>query len=213
MNMHQIEITSRCNRACAYCIHRSMPRPKQDMSEETFRAVIGWAKRLNKPGDEVNLAGVGESLLHPQFVQFITFARQELSEARFVLATNGEAMTTEIADAMWRNAVFAWVTLHDMQAATPAVRMLVERRILGGISIHPALESINWAGQVEWPVMACRTVCEWRLREWLFVASDGSVLQCCQDGIGGSKLGTIDDDLAVMTPRRHSLCDKCNWVW
>ena len=213
--LHQIEITSRCNKACPYCIHPVMKREKQDMDEEVYSQAIKWAVQFQEQynQEELNLAGIGESILHHYFIDYIKIARQALPTMRIVLATNGSIMTKTLADAMAEHNILAWVTIHDMAEATKAIKMLKERHIFIGTSDHPATASMNWAGQVDWPVTIERSPCAWKHFGWLFVASNGDVLRCCQDGSDDSKIGTVWDDLDKLQPQRYNLCDSCVWEY
>ena len=65
--IHQIEMTSRCNLRCRYCAHPTMARVKADMDDATFAKALLWARQL--PSHELNLAGIGESTMHPEFVR------------------------------------------------------------------------------------------------------------------------------------------------
>src|ERR1700678_3005327 len=79
-DLHQIELTSRCNLRCVYCPSPNLKRPKVDMSEETFAKCLGWltyAVKVHKQ-EEVNLAGIGESTLHPRFLEYATRVRQAI---------------------------------------------------------------------------------------------------------------------------------------
>lgn len=41
--IHQIEITSRCNLRCRYCVHPHMGRVKEDMEPATFAKALNIA--------------------------------------------------------------------------------------------------------------------------------------------------------------------------
>ena len=93
--LHQIEMTSRCNLKCKYCVHPNMVRPKEDMTEETFTKSLEVAARFVKQGTmrELNLAGIGESTLHPNFVEWVHRARAAVGwSCNIVLSTNGVAL-------------------------------------------------------------------------------------------------------------------------
>src|SRR3990167_4554438 len=92
-HIHQIEITSHCNLRCVYCPSPNLGRPKVHMDRPTFERSLAWAKALHdrSPGQpELNLAGIGESTLHPFFQEYIERARAVMGwDIEFVLATNG----------------------------------------------------------------------------------------------------------------------------
>jgi len=64
--IHQIEITSRCNLRCKYCVHPKMVREKGDMDRETYIKSLEWSAHFHKLNnqEELNLAGIGESTMH-----------------------------------------------------------------------------------------------------------------------------------------------------
>ena len=217
--IHQIEITSRCNLRCRYCVHPTMPRAKQDMTDAVFARAVGLAHQLSRKygHHELNLAGIGESTMHPQFLLYLSMARKIMpAEISIVLATNGLLIDRHLAEAMAaiRDAhgiVKVWVSLHRPEKAGRAVEELRRLGLLFGVSTDPATASVNWAGQIDWPVSTqVRTPCPWLRGGLGMVASDGSVLQCCFDGSGVSRLGDIFDPVETIETRPHEMCEKCH---
>lgn len=215
-SIHQIEITSRCNLRCRYCVHPKMPRDKIDMSEAIFSRAIDWAVRFVREGTqrELNLAGIGESTMHPKFIQFLEEARFRLGwGVDLTMATNGLLMTEAMAKQIAPYRPRVWVSLHRPERAGPAVEALKKAGILAGVSADPSLAAIDWAGQVQWhtshqPGMTCGWVTTGRA----FVMSDGRVGTCCLDGKGDDGvLGTIFDDLTEMRLAPYSLCKTCSY--
>lgn len=217
--IHQIEITSRCNLKCHYCVHRSMAREKIDMTEDTFKRAITWAKFFKERGTQgsLNLAGIGESTMHPNFIDFIAHARTELGEDQeLVLATNGVNMTPELAAAMkWAGGgsekFKVFVSLHRPEKAGPAINMLAEAGLMpSGASADPALHATDWAGQIKWKVTAKRTPCPWVRGGWGVVLSDGRISRCSFDGTGIGVFAHVNDDLSTAQTSPYSLCRTCH---
>ena len=213
--IHQIEITSRCNLRCKYCPHPKMQRAKIDMDMDTYQKALGWVSYFVRKGTqkELNLAGIGESTMHPLFADMVKNAREVVqSNCRLVLATNGINMTAEMADMLKEYDVHTWVSLHRPEKAALAVELLKARGILYGVSADPSISSIDWAGQVEWHVSTnvVGQPCSWLYDQRVFVMADGRISRCCLDAEGVGVMGTIDDDIATMRATAYSLCGECH---
>lgn len=211
--VHQIEITSRCNLRCVYCVHRQMPRSKDDMSRATFAKALEWAAAFVKAGSQrsLNLAGIGESTMHPDFVEYVHLARDTVGEdCDLVLATNGLLVTDELAAAIAPAHPKVFVSLHRPEKAGPAIEALKGAGILAGVSADPSVAATDWAGQVKWHRSAQPRQCMWVRGGQVFVLSDGRVTVCSFDATADDVLGTIDDDLTTMRTHPYRLCPACD---
>lgn len=212
--IHQIEMTSQCNLRCRYCTHPKMPRPKQHMDEATYAKALKWAAFFQRKHyhPELNLAGIGESTLHPEFVRNVFLAREAVGwNVSLVLATNGLLMTDELAQAIKAAKPSVWVSLHRPERAGPAVEALKRAGILSGISADPSLAAVDWAGQVNWHVSAPKGApCPWIKSSMVMVMSDGRVTRCCFDSTGKGVIATVDDDLATFATSPWDLCSTCH---
>lgn len=213
--IHQIEITSRCNLKCAYCPSYRLPRPKLDMTEDTFIKSLQWAQQLQRISKhpELNLAGIGESTMHPQFIHFLALAREAMGPSvTLVLATNGLLIDDSMAEAMAPYYPEVYVSLHRPEKAQRAIAALAKAGILKAVSCDGALNSVNWAGQIDWPVTtsAKGADCTWFKNGQVVVLADGRISRCCFDASGAGVLGTVDDDLTQLTTSAYSLCDTCH---
>lgn len=211
--LHQIEMTSECNLACKYCPHHKMPRAKMHMSDENYLRAIKWAGMLT---GELNLAGIGESTLHPEFVRNVFLAREAIGYSRdLILATNGLLMTPELAKEIAPTRIRVWVSLHRPEKAHHAVEALRAAGILAGVSTDPSVASVDWAGQIKWNVTTPvkGTVCPWLDGGKVFVLSDGRVSRCSFDSTGEGVFAHVDDlDLDQFDMEPYSLCQKCHHV-
>lgn len=211
--IHQIEMTSHCNLRCRYCPSPKLPREKLHMSDEDYKQALVWVKRYSSRATqgELNLAGIGESTMHPEFVRNVFWAREALDQSQpLVLATNGLLMTDEMARAIAPTGIRVWVSLHRPEKAGPAVEALKKAGILAGISADPSVASINWAEQVKWHRSATRTFCPWVRGGWVFVMADGRVSRCCIDAAGRGVMTTIHNDLDQHRTSAYSLCETCD---
>lgn len=211
--IHQIEMTSRCNLRCRYCPSPHLPREKLDMTEAHFLRSLEWVREFSMRGTqgELNLAGIGESTMHPEFVRFVFLAREALRRDQpLVMATNGLLMTDELAREIAPSGIRVWVSLHRPERAGPAVEALKRAGILSGISADPSLSAIDWAGQVKWHRSAQRNACPWVKNGWAFILADGRVSRCCIDAAGVGVMGHIDDDVTQFETSPYSLCRTCD---
>ena len=210
--IHQIEITSRCNLRCKYCAHPTMKRAKVDMEWDIFAKAIHIAKFCQQAGTQgpLNLAGIGESTMHPQFVPMLRYAREELGKQQeLVLATNGLLMDDALAEAIepYRPKVF--VSLHRPERAGLAVEALKRVGLLEGVSADPSIAATDWAGQVKWHVSSQRGACPWVRGGWGMVLSDGRITRCSFDATGVGVIGHVNDPVQPYTSP-YVLCRSCH---
>jgi hypothetical protein len=214
-DIHQIEITSRCNLRCRYCPSPHLQRPKIDMDDATFERALRWAVHFKRRGtqSEINLAGIGESTMHPKFIEYLAMTRKALGpEQRIILATNGLLVDDALAKAMALYKPMVWVSLHRPEKAGPAVEALKKYNLLSGISADPSISSIDWAGQVKWHVST--TVkgqkCMWVKGGMAMVLSDGRITRCCLDADGSGVFAHVNDDLTKIGTSPWALCRNCH---
>lgn len=211
--IHQIEMTSNCNLRCKYCVHPKMKRIKQDMDNETYMFALDMVKECMRYGqDEVNLAGIGESTTHPDFINNIYKARITLGpNIRIVLATNGVNITQEQIDAMKECGIWLWVSIHRPEKAKLTIDMAKKAGILKGVSADPSISSVDWAGQVDWEVTTnVDEDCPWLDKGMGMVCSDGTITTCCFDGDGLGVIGHVRDKLNTLEVVPYSLCYNCH---
>ena len=214
--IHQIEITSRCNLRCVYCVHPTMERAKIDMSRETFARALYWAKHFQNAGTQgsINLAGIGESTMHENFIEMLAAARTVLGPRQeIVLATNGVAIAKDpsLAERMAPHKPKVYVSAHRPEKAGPAIQALKKVGLFAGASNDPSQSATDWAGQVPWFVSAPKGVlCPWVRGGWGIVLSDGRITRCAFDGKGIGVIGHVSDDVSRMQTSPYSLCKSCH---
>ena len=189
-----------------------MPRPKMDMTRETFEQSLKQAKLLGGE-NELNLAGIGESTMHPEFVDFVFRAREVMGHNfGLVLATNGILMTRELARAIAPTGIHVFVSMHRPEKAGPAIEACREVGILAGVSADPSVASTDWAGQIKWHVSTPLkgAPCPWVSQGRLMVMSDGRITRCSFDSTADDVLGTVWDDLSTMQTSPYKLCASCH---
>lgn len=214
-HIHQIEMTSHCNLACRYCPSPKLQRAKLDMSDDNFLAALAWARRFKKLAGhqrELNLAGIGESTIHPDFVRFVFLAREFIgNDTMLSLATNGVNMTDELAQAIAPSKIRVWVSLHRPEKAGPAIECLKRAGILAGASSDPSLAATNWAGQVDWfNSVPGRRECKWVKGGLVIVHADGNISRCPLDASGVGVFANVSDDLSKHETSPYILCRTCD---
>ena len=89
----QVEITSRCNLSCTYCIHHKMvenDKPIGDMPMDRFVEILDRHKATLQI---LHIQGQGEPFLHPQFKDMITEAKRR--KLMLLAFSNGTQWTPE----------------------------------------------------------------------------------------------------------------------
>lgn len=189
-------------------------RPKVDMDERTFDLALRWVRVFRDRGTqgELNLAGIGESTLHPQFVRFVHLAREAVGvDGSLVLATNGLLMTDELAREIAPAQVRVYVSLHRPEKAGPAIEALKRAGLYAGASADPSVAATDWAGQVKWHRSAPgHRQCMWVRGGKVIVLADGRVSRCSFDASGVGTICRVDDDLLARSTSPYSLCHTCD---
>ena len=87
----EIEPTNYCNLNCHYCPNQESSREKGYMKFDLFQKIIDDASQIGVMGIDLYL--VGESLLHPQIVEMISYIKSK--DLRVNLVTNGMPLNIE----------------------------------------------------------------------------------------------------------------------
>jgi len=94
-----VELTTRCNLSCPMCVKYAPGSDieEADMSPTVFKQLLPYL-----PGVQTMiLNGIGESLLHPDIIEFIRLARHQMgTEAEIGLQSNGLLITEKYANQM-----------------------------------------------------------------------------------------------------------------
>ncbi len=222
--IHQIEVTSRCNLHCRYCPSPKLDVPKEhgghgrakvDMTWETFEQALRLVKHYCTAGTqgELALTGIGEALLHPRFVDMVAAARAVIGDTRLLtFSTNGLLLDDALCEKLRPYAPAIYVSLHRPEKAGPAIEAAKRAGLLAGMNAAMATSSFNWAGQLKWHVSAPRIPCAYLQVGWAVVLSDGRVTTCCLDASGAGVVGTVWDEPAKLMLSPYSLCSSCHMV-
>jgi hypothetical protein len=215
--VHQIEITSRCNLRCSYCASPYLARPKVDMTPEHFARALDLALECRDEHGQrsLNLAGIGESTIHPRFVEYVAMAREALGEGfDLVFATNGVAVDEAMVRALLPLRPRVFVSLHRPERAKVAYDLFMDCGLLAGYSNDAVLSSTDWAGQVAWRVTAQnrfgRRECDWVKSGWVMAMADGRLTTCSFDASGVGVVGHVDQPLEELYVSPYELCHGCD---
>lgn len=96
-NRITVELTNSCNVSCTFCPRQSVPMEIGYMDETLYKKIIDEA--ANHLPVKLVLFFRGESLLHPQFIDFLKYAKtKKIGPIQF--ASNALAMNESIMDEM-----------------------------------------------------------------------------------------------------------------
>lgn len=222
-SIHQIEPTSKCNLRCVYC-----PSPKLEqyrgqaatfMTRETFLRALEWAVELNDPADpmraELSLTGIGEALLHPDFVWMLEQSRKALPTNPLVFSTNGILLTEDLCRRIAPLRPQVFVSLHRPERAKGAIDAAKTAGILAGWNASAAVDAFDWAGLLpEWKATAGNIPCEFLRSGWAVVLADGRITTCCLDAEGSGVVGRVTDEIGSLSigpwAGREQGCGTCH---
>jgi hypothetical protein len=190
-----------------------MKREKADMTFKTFMRTMEHVMYYDKLGTqhELSFTGVGEALLHPEFISMLAYARKRF-EGLILFATNGILLTEIIAEQLAHLGVKVYVSLHRPELAGGAVELCRRYGILGDVNAGFATAAMNWAGDVDWYVSAPEQRCAYLHQGWAAVLQDGTVNACCWDAEGRNAIGHVDDVLGSLKTEIKPLCSECNLI-
>lgn len=219
--IHQIELTSKCSLRCVYCPSPSIVagkyplRPAVDMDLDTLGATLEHVSYFLRRGTqgEINLAGIGESMMREDFILCVEKVREAAPFAKLIMATNGLHLTESIAKDLARLKVRLWVSLHRPEKAGKAVAIAQAAGIIDGVSVDPSINADDWAGQVQWMQSYREPIaCEWIRSGWAFVMAHGAVTSCCLDAQGLGVIGSVTGDPGSWKTKPYKLCASCQQV-
>jgi hypothetical protein len=216
-SVHQIEVTTFCNLRCVYCpspkLEKHRGQPKMHMDLPTFGRALEWAMHLDRDGTqgELSITGIGETLMHPDWMTLIAEARGALPHAYINFSTNGLLLDDNACAFLAKHEIKVFVSLHRPEKAGPAIERAKAHGILETHNASAAISSFDWAGQVDWHVSAPPAPCEWLRQGWANILVDGRISTCCLDAAGVGIVGHVNDNPAhgaQLAP--YSLCAGCH---
>ena len=112
-----VELTSHCNLRCRMCFQQHMESKRSHMNLEVFQKIIDEGSREGLCG--LKLQSRGESLLHPQIMECLAYAKQK-NILDIHLTTNGLLLTDDIISGLVDNGLNLLILSFDFEHAAAA---------------------------------------------------------------------------------------------
>jgi hypothetical protein len=214
-----IELSSKCNLSCLYCVNRKMSphRVPSIMSDEVFEASLGWLRRLCDLGTqrEVNLNGNGESLLDPQIIERTAAVVKIMGHRQVSFCTNGLLVTENLLRGLQEAGLRRMdVSAHSAYHARRAFDLMNKVGMGGVLATGAILQPHNWAGQLEPEndvTVRLSIQCDPLIEGRGYVQAEGDVVPCCYDYRSLGRFGhVLDGDLLKREIKPYELCFKCH---
>jgi hypothetical protein len=211
--IHEIELSSKCNLACVYCPNPTMQRSKRHMEWMTYLRALQCVEKFCEAGTQTELAltGVGEALLHPRFADAVLLARQTIGDRLLTFSTNGILLSDELLERIAPANPTIYISLHRPEAAGPALKRVRAHGLPVGTNASFVTSALNWTGQVNWHVSHRPIICEYLRSGWCVIRADGTVGTCCWDAETiSSYIGTVWTDPTTWCTAPHRACESCS---
>ncbi len=215
--IHQIEIVADCNLKCVYCpCNKGLTRKDNALfiSDDHFDKALRLCKAFEKDTHELWLHGCGESLMHPNFLDYAVKTAETLEGVQIKLSTNGILLTEDVIKVLAENKILVHISIHKATRKTAEHTNLAHSYgILEHLGCIPIQSASNWAGQVDWPDYAPKGDCAWPKNQWACVLSDGTISTCCLDVNPKKPVGHVDEPLEILKNRiiwPVELCESCH---
>lgn len=183
------------------------------MSEDVFARSLYWLREFKQ--QEVQLHGIGESTLHPRFLEYLDRTTDVVPHV--FLSTNGVGVTRDTVRGM-KEAGLEKLTLsiHRPEVVQKTREYCEDEGLAFDWGSGPVSSPHNFAGQVkadirnsEW---AKTYECTFLDQQEPVVLSDGRLSTCCIDAEGLAPIGTVFDDLRQQDLLPFSLCKGCHHI-
>jgi len=137
----EIELSSKCNLSCTYCPRRFINNLDGFIEYSLFEQIINEISEY--PETILVLHRRGESMLHPQFVNFLNLIKEKFNNVQ--LATNGTLLDREKAEAIIQTVSFLSFSIDTpslfKQTRINAKYDMVEKNILNFLALNKAYGS------------------------------------------------------------------------
>lgn len=149
----QLELTNVCNLNCTICPHSMMKRPQGYISFDLIKKIV------ERDVGNTNIIGLhllGESLLHPQFVEIVEYLGKHGIDAE--LATNAIVLTKELTERIVKSGIKTiWFSFDgstkeeyesirrgaDFDKVVKNIRQFLEINKKNGNKVHTIVQMVN----------------------------------------------------------------------
>lgn len=203
-----LEPTNYCNARCGFCPNGNgiMKRARGFISLETV-----WAIARNTEKNNIQIAGLGEPLLHSSIAQIVAILAS--AGIRAQLMTNGKLLTQKVYDSLITAGIhrivvsaeyFGWNKDRIRESTIPVETMTIDRKLEG--SIKKLLD--DWGGRCG-KTRTEKIPCSFLEDNWVTTTWDGSVQRCGVDFDNQYCLGNVNDDPIILPVSEHPYCKDC----
>ncbi|MGH9349180.1 MAG: radical SAM/SPASM domain-containing protein [Vicinamibacterales bacterium] len=188
----EVEVNSRCNRACSYCPVSVLPAPPVPtfMSDAVFEHLLTGLAEWRFDG-RFSYHLYNEPLLRRDLERLARATASRLPDAHQVLYTNGDLLTPQRYQSLRDSGIAEFiVTRHDGDAERVAPRP--RQTVL----VPAQLQLTNRGGTLPTRRIALQTPLQtpcYAPSEMLIVAADGAVLLCYEDARRQHAMGNITE--------------------
>lgn len=130
-----IEVCTKCNLSCEYCPQKYADDRTSIMSPETFEDILTKFEKVTHLFG-VNLIGLGETMLHPKFLEIIKII--EKHGLAMCFTTNGTIWNKEVFEALPSNSI-VYFSLDGVTNIPRAMRKVDPQVVIGNIKKLRAL--------------------------------------------------------------------------
>jgi MoaA/NifB/PqqE/SkfB family radical SAM enzyme len=214
----QIEVSSYCNAKCIFCPYSTVKRAKGFMDMDLFKKIIDEATLSMEKFHEVQLTGLGESLLDKLFEDRIRYVKEKMPGMQVGVYTNGTYLTPErfesLADAGLDYVVVSLnaltgdqrkrvMRLDDWEIVQDNLKYAFNNRDKIRVEVHAVangertggagllIREGNWAGDNRTIRDCDRAKCCNRAIGQIYIMWNGIVSTCCFDPYGKQVFGDL----------------------
>ena len=210
----ELETISSCNRNCPTCLRESYPNKEKQihkgrfpntstigqgikMTDELFYDIIEQSLQMGFSGT-INLQHYNEPLLDDRLVDFAKHIKgKKQIVGPLLLCSNFDLLTEEIAKNM--DGVFdiiqvaLYMTREKQRKREMWIDSLFDKtKIVYTNGVHVPFHYNNVWNQSELVVKHSLNTC-WSYNANLYIAYDGTILNCCEDYAGNFGLGNVNE--------------------
>lgn len=231
-----IELTNFCNLRCSHCPQGKVKVPYGFISRETLLQCLEYCEGYT----ELNWRG--ESLLHPQLVEFIKLAKDRQPTLNLGIHTNGLLLTKDLFQKLVDNGLnWLHISLHTLESCEIYKQVLEwKEELSANIHVYAEVDTTqeelialssglstdmfqkyhiaNWGGfltqyrPLHKDPHTHANSCMWVKENKFLVAWDGRVNACCWDFELLHTLGHVKDFAKITHQPPYKLCSSCLWV-